>query len=194
MLLSQYMNKPTKAHLGMAKHVLKYLNGTKDYSVKFEKSDAPLHLTGFSDSDWGGSEDRRSITGYCFSLVDNGPLVSWKSRKQQSVALSTCEAEYMALAAATQEAKFLRQLFIDMSGNIIDGVLLHVDNQGAIALAKNPIHHQRSKHIDIRYHYIRSEIQRGYVTVEYVPTENNMADILTKPVCRNRLNKLYFRQ
>ena len=114
------------------------------YGLKFQKSDV-LEVNGFFDSDWGASEDRRSITGYGFQLCSNGPLILWKSRKQQTVALSTCEAEYMALAAATQEAKFLRQLFADILGCNVECVCLHVDNQGAIALARNPVQHQSPK-------------------------------------------------
>ena len=160
-MLSQHMAKPTKAHLGMAKHVLRYLIGKMHYGLKFQKCDV-LELSGFCDSNWGASEDRRSITGYCFQMSNNGKLISWKSRKQQTVALSTCEAEYMALSAATQEAKFLRQLLADMQGSDVECVCLYVDNQGAIALAKNPVQHQRSKHIDIRYHFVRLEVQRVY--------------------------------
>ena len=128
-------------------------------------------------------KDRRSITGYNFQLSENGPLISWKSRKQQTVALSTCEAEYISLASAVQETKFLKQLCKDM--NIAtDDVLIHVDNQGTINLAKNPVNHQRSKHIDIKYHFIRSEIQAGTVKLEYIPTEDNIADIFTKPATK----------
>ena len=116
--------------------------------------------------------------------------MSYKSRKQQSVALSTCEAEYMALSIATQEVKFLSQLLTDMTGKEqTKGVVLYVDNQGAIALAKNPVHHQRSKHIDIRYHFVRDEVQNGFVILEYVPTEENVADVFTKPVAKPRLGK-----
>ena len=92
-LLSQSMSKPTKAHMSMAKHVLRYLKGTMSYGLKFEKSIDKLELVGYSDSDRAGSEDRRSISGYCFQLSSNGPLISWKSRTQQCVALSSCEAE-----------------------------------------------------------------------------------------------------
>ena len=188
--LSQHMANPTKAHLNMAKHVLRYIKGTLDYSVKFQKSDVPLKLSGFCDADWGASEDRRSITGYGFQLSESGPLISWKSKKQQSVALSTCEAEYMALAAAVQETKFLRQLLKDMIGcEEKESVVLYVDNQGAIALAKNPVQHQRSKHIDIKYHFVRLEVQKGVLQLEYVPSEDNVADVFTKPVTRVRLNK-----
>ena len=187
-LLSQHMAKPTNAHLSMARHVLRYLSGTIHYGLQFQKCDE-VDLIGFSDSDWGSLEDRRSMTGYCFQLSKNGPLISWKSRKQPTVALSTCEAEYMALSAATQEAKFLTQLLVDMTDSESKCVLLYVDNQGAISLAKNPVHHQRSKHIDIRYHYVRLEVQRGSVQFVYVTSEENVADIFTKPVSRARLNK-----
>lgn len=185
--LSQFLASPTKAHLAMGKHVLRYLKGTIGHCLRFEKCDK-LQLEGYCDADWGSSiEDRRSISGFAFQLSRKGPLISWKSKKQQCVALSTCEAEYIALTAAVQEAKFLRQLYHDMYG-LQDNVCIHVDNQGAIALAKNPVHHQRSKHIDIRYHFVRSEIQSGIVNLEYVPTELNVADVFTKPVSRVRID------
>ena len=161
--LSQNMAKPTEADLNWAKYVLRYLKGTREQCLKFEKSESPLRLTGFCDSDWGASvKDRRSITGYNFQLSQDGPLISWKSRKQQTVALSTCEAEYVSLACAVQEAKFLKQLCNDMTIATSD-VLVNVDNQGMINLTKNPVNHQRSKHIDIKYHFIRTEIQAGTI-------------------------------
>lgn len=187
--LSQNMAKPTESDLNLAKYVLRYLKGTREQCLKFEKSESPLKLTGFCDSDWGASvKDRRSITGYNFQLSEKGPLISWKSRKQQTVTLSTCEAEYISLASAVQESKFLRQLCKDMNITI-DDVLIHVDNQGTINLAKNPVNHQRSKHIDIKYHFIRSEIQAGTVKLEYVPTEENVADIFTKQATKVKLEK-----
>ena len=102
--------------------------------------------------------------------------------------MSTCEAEYVALANAVQEAKFLNQLCKDMKVSIKQGKsLIRVDNQGAMNLAKNPVHHQRTKHIDIKYHFIRLEIQEGRINVEYVPTEQNMADVFTKAASKNKL-------
>ena len=157
--------------------------------LKFQRANESLKLFGFCDSDWGASSDRRSITGYGFQLCNNGPLISWKSRKQQTVALSSCEAEYIAITAGIQEAKFLRQLLVDMQGGDMATVTMYVDNQGAISLAKNPVHHQRTKHIDIRYHFIRLEIQNDVVKLEYVPTEDNIADVFTKPVSKMRLDK-----
>lgn len=141
--LSQNMAKPTESDLNLAKYVLRYLKGTREQCLR--KSETPLKLTGFCDSDWGASvKDRRSITGYNFQLSEKGPLISWKSRKQPTVALSTCEAEYISLASAVQE--FLKQLCKDMN-IVIDVVLIHVDNQGTINLAKNPVNYQKSKHI-----------------------------------------------
>ena len=187
--LSQKMSNPTESDLSMAKHALRYLKGTREQGLRFCKSESALKLVGFCDADWGASvKDRRSITGYNFQLSENGPLISWKSRKQQTVALSTCEAEYISLANAVQEAKFLKQLCSDMNV-VIDNVLIKVDNQGAINLAKNPVNHQRSKHIDIKYHFIRSEIQNRNVTLEYVATEDNIADIFTKPAAKIKLQK-----
>ncbi|XP_064090795.1 uncharacterized protein LOC135204570 [Macrobrachium nipponense] len=190
--LSQYMSNPSKADFSLAKYVLRYLKGNLHYDLKFSKSDDELKVSGFCDSDWGSSSDRRSITGYCLQLYSKGSLISWKSKKQRIVALSSCEAEYVSLTCAIQEAKFLNQLFTDMLGCNKQPIVLHADNQGAIALSKNPVHHQRSKHIDIRYHYIRSEIQSGHVELLYVPSEDNISDIFTKPVTKQKLCKFSF--
>ena len=187
-LLGQFMSKPTVAHLNLAKHVLRYLKGTKSLGLNFTKSDSNLEVYGYCDSDWGGSLDRRSISGYCFMLQENGPLISWKSCKQNIVALSSCEAEYIALTSAFKEARFLRQLFADINGREIQSVKLFGDNQGAIALAKNPVHHQRSKHIDIRYHFIRFDVEEGIVNLEYVPSSKNYADLFTKPLSSIKFN------
>ena len=187
--LSQYMNNPTQAYLNAAKNVLRYLKYTREYCLKFKKSPSGIELIGYTDSDWAGSEDRKSISGYAFHLNDSGPLVSYKSKKQNIVALSSCEAEYVALTAAIQEAKFLSQLLADITCSEKSNVTIFADNQGAIALAKNPIHHQRSKHIDVRYHYIRSEVKSKFVDLKYIESAKNVADMFTKPVTRAKLNE-----
>ena len=187
--LSQYLSKPTLAHLNSAKYVLKYLKGTINHGLKFIKSNSSLNLIGFSDSDWGGSQDRRSISGHCFRLSTNSSMISWKSKKQSTVALSSCEAEYIALTHAIQEASFLRQLLADMQGTNKTSADIFVDNQGAINLAKNPVHHQRTKHIDIKYHYIRSHVQDKNIIITYVPSADNIADMFTKPVNKFNLKK-----
>ena len=122
------------------KHVLRYMKGTMNQKLVYRKTPKDLSLVGFSDSDWGGSEnDRRSTSGYYFSLSDEGPPISWKSRKQATVALSSCEAEYMALALSVQEAMFLSILLKDFLNETINNVTINADNQGAIALVKTQL-------------------------------------------------------
>ena len=186
--LSQFMHKPTQAHLNVAKDVIRYLKCTANYSLNFCKCHS-LKLFGFCDSDWATSEDRKSISGYCFKLSNEGPLVSWRSKKQTSVALSSCEAEYVAISVAVQELKFLNQLLVDMTVELCRPTDLYVDNQGAIAIAKNPVQHQRCKHIDIKFHHVRSEIEQGNVNLIYIPSEQNLSDIFTKPVSKAKLQR-----
>jgi len=111
--LSQYMNNPNQAHLNLARNVLRYLKGSIDERLYFRKSSEPLRIFGFCDSDWGGSEDRKSLSGYCFRLSKDSSLISWKTKKQNVVSLSSCEAEYTSLTFAVCEGKFLSQLFAD---------------------------------------------------------------------------------
>ena len=189
--LSQHLEKPTNADWVMVKHVLRYIKGTLNKKLTYRKSSEGLKLMGFSDSDWAGSTtDRRSTTGYYFSLNSNSPPVSWKSKKQSTVALSSCEAEYMALSACAQESQFLKML---LSGFIPTDprkpVVIKGDNQGAIALVKNNIVKARSKHIDIRFHYIRDCYKNGQIDVVYIPTEHNVADVMTKPVAKQKLDR-----
>ena len=186
--LSQFMSCAQQNHMIMARHVLRYLKGTMNDKMVFTKS-TTLNITGFCDADWANGNDRKSITGYCFRITEKGPMISWNSRKQQTVALSSCEAEYMSLCSAVQEGKYLISFLneiLDLNQISFD---LSCDNQGAIALAKNPVNHKRSKHIDIKYHFVRDEIIMKRLCVKYISTEENVADILTKPVSSKRLNK-----
>ncbi|XP_057671346.1 uncharacterized protein LOC130903102 [Diorhabda carinulata] len=149
-LLSQYNNSYTKLHWQYVKRVLRYLKGTADFSMKFSKNNSKL--TVFTDADWGADKkDRKSFTGYVFKL--SGGSVSWKSCKQRTVALSTTEAVYMALSEAAKEAIYLRNLLFEITGEF-DCINIFNDNQSAQKLACNPDFHDRSKHIDIRYHFV----------------------------------------
>ena len=140
----------------MLKHVFHYIKHTIEYKLAFHKSTNELRMSAYSDADWASSKDhRRSITGYYISFYEEGPPISWKSKKQASVALSTCEAEYMALSITCQETIFIRQLLTDIMPKKYEPAIIRSDNQGAIALIKNPVKRSRSKHIDIRYHFIR---------------------------------------
>lgn len=138
-------------------------------------------MTGFSDSDWGGNlDDRRSTTGYCF--IFNNAAVCWKSKKQQTVALSSTEAEYMAISAAVQEGLWLKAFLKEINEYNQEELIINEDNQGCIAITKNPENHQRTKHIDIKYHFIREKVENKEILVKYCPTEYNCADILTKSI------------
>jgi hypothetical protein len=167
----------------MLKHVFQYIRGTLEDGLNFQQIVNPK-LIGYADADWASASDRRSVTGYCFLLSQNGPAISWKSKRQASTALSTCEAEYMALSAATQEAIYLARILSEFLDAETEPVKMYCDNQGAIALVKNPVKHGRSKHIDIRYHFTREHVENGTIELEYVPSNFNLADPFTKPLGR----------
>lgn len=187
-MLSQHLAIPNILHFKLSKFVLKYLKSTKHLGLLFVKSNN-MKLHGYSDSDWGGSQDRYSLSGYCFKMCDESSPVSWRTKKQNTIALSTCEAECISMTYAIQEGLFLKQLLPSISGNETQSFDLLVDNQGAMELAKNPVHHQRSKHIDIRYYYIRDKIKTNMVVMHYTTSCENFADILTKPTSKMKLNK-----
>ncbi len=190
--LSQKMSAPSTQDLSVAKGVLRYLKGTVDYALVFRKAKENVCLQSYCDSDWASSHsDRKSISGYVYQLNKDSSFISWKSKKQNVVALSSCEAEYIALSTCVQEALYLRKLLVCMyCRNVESSVTVGVDNQGSIALAKNPVHHQRSKHIDVRYHFIRDVVSDGVVKLYYVPTNENIADVLTKPVSGRKIVNL----
>ncbi len=141
-------------------------------------------MVGFSDSDWAGDiESRRSVSGYMFQLC--GAPISWKSKKQTSVALSTAEAEYMALSSAAQEAVWLRKFLNELKLKQEAPMVLYEDNQAAISMARNT-HHGRTRHIDIRYHFVRETVGNGTVELRYCRSNQMLADILTKGlICGN---------
>ena len=163
------------------KRVLRYCSGTFSHGLVLGGLDSTLPvLVGYSDSDWAGDLDtRKSRTGYVFLLNDG--CITWQSKKQPTVALSTSEAEYMSLSSATQELRWLIQ-FLGELGFQKSPVLLHQDNQGCIQMAKGFAQHSRSKHIDIRHKHIEQSIADGLLTVPYIPTRDMLADLLTKPL------------
>ena len=173
--LSQFLEKPGIAHISAVKRLMKYIQGTKSYCLIFAPSDG--QLIGHIDADWANDPtDRRSTTGYLFTL--GSAPVSWRTRKQPTVALSSCEAEYMALAEATKEAIYLRNLSNSINLPQATETTVYCDNQGTLALTKNSARqHNRTKHIDVRYHFVREQSE---VTFRHVPTCDNLADFLTK--------------
>ena len=179
---ARFMSNPDATHFRALERIWKYLVGTVNYSLVYNSSELRPNLSGFVDSDWGGDfTTRKSTTGYLFYYA-NAP-VSWSSKIQKTVALSSCEAEYMALKEAIKEFVWLQSLFQEIESLRTGSTkILLTDNQSAIDLSKNPEYHARSKHIDIQYHYVREITQNGQVTLKYVPTKENIADVFTKPL------------
>lgn len=193
--LSKYNNNPTPPHWSALKRVLRYLAGTKQHTLTYGLTAASgsqgltgTQVFGYCDSDWGSSlEDRRSVTGWVFMLA--GGAISWQSQRQKSVALSTVEAEYMAACLAAKEAIWLRSLLKGLGFGPTGPINIYSDSQGAMALAKNPEQHQRSKHIDIRYHFLRDQVLQENIQLVYTPTAEMAADQLTKPLTREAHNR-----
>ncbi|KAK2977872.1 hypothetical protein RJ640_020216 [Escallonia rubra] len=188
-LLSRFMLKPSRIHYGAAKRVLRYIQGTLDFGIMYKKNEK-LQLSGFCDSDWAGSvDDMRSTSGYAFSLGSG--MFSWASKKQQTVAQSSAEAEYVAAAVATSQAIWLRRILGDMGEEQAEATTLLCDNKSAIAMTKNPGNHCRTKHINIKYHFVREAVENGEVQFQFCKTEDQVADVFTKAIPKERLD--YFR-
>ncbi|KAG6411307.1 hypothetical protein SASPL_129387 [Salvia splendens] len=179
-LVSRYMENPTTTHFKAAKRILRYIKGTIDYGLLYSATN-DYRLVGYSDSDWAGdTDDRKSTSGYVFYMGDTA--FTWMSKKQPIVTLSTCEAEYVAATFSVCHAIWLRSLLSELGWPQKEPTTICVDNKSAIALSKNPVFHNRSKHIDTRYHYIRECIANQEIQVEYVKSQDQVADIFTKPL------------
>lgn len=184
-IVSRFMEKPTVMHLNAVKRIYRYIRGTVDFGLVYSKTSGNNVLNGYSDSDLGGHlDDRKSTSGVAFYLNDN--LITWISQKQKCVALSSCEAEFMAATAAACQGVWLARVLRQVTDDFQGPVVLFIDNKSAIDLAKNPVFHGRSKHIDIRYHFIRECVEKGEIAVKHVATKEQRADTLTKalPVVR----------
>jgi Reverse transcriptase (RNA-dependent DNA polymerase) len=181
--LARFMAHPLVAHWEAAKDVVRYIKGTSAMGVTFKGQGNTL--VGYCDADYAGCVDtRKSTSGYVYLL--NGGAVSWSSRMQPTVAVSTCEAEYMASAACVKEGLWFRKLMMDFSLSC-PFVDLKCDNQGALKLLKHPIASARSKHIDVLHHFARDRVQRGEVVFTYCASEEMVADCFTKPVVEGKL-------
>ena len=183
--LSQYVSRPTKTHWEALKQVLRYLSGTKDIGITYGQSGKDsasiLTLTGWTDASYNSDINNSKSTGGWLFLL-NGPAVSWSSKKQSTVALSTCEAVYMAQAEAAKEAIWLRDILDELGQLQSQLTTIHANNQGALALATTPDFYKRSRHIHPKWHWIREIIAEGTITLFYVKTADMIADGLTKPL------------
>jgi hypothetical protein len=178
--LSQFLENPGEAHWEAVKRVFRYLSGTHDHVLTY--GGERHELLGFTDADGSSQEHRHAISGHAF-LIDGG-AVSWSSRKQELVTLSTAESEYVAATHAAKELIWLCRLKGDLSAPATESTTLFCDNQAAVRLTEADNYHARTKHIDIRYHFIRDVVAGGKVALVYCPTDDMTADILTKALPR----------
>jgi hypothetical protein len=182
-MCARFQSNPKKAHLRTVKRILRYLKHTPSVGLLYPKG-ATFDLIGYSDSDYAGCKiDRKSTSGGCHLLGRS--LVSWTSKKQNSVALSTIEAKYIAAGACCTQILYMKQTLLDY-GVILEKVPLLCDNESAVKIANNLVQHSRTKHIDIRHHFLRDHVAKGDIILEGVRSEDQLADILTKPLDKTR--------
>ena len=180
-MCSRYMTAPTTQHQQAATKILRYLHGTSDMGIKYDNNNNKnkVMITGYCDADWAGDKkDRKSTTGYCVYVNNN--LIAWNTHKQATVALSTAEAELMAITELTKEIMWLKQMVSEMGFDEVLPAVEHSDNQAAVNITNNDVDHNRTKHIEIRHMYVRSEIKTGKIKIQWVRTEQQTADIFTK--------------
>ena len=185
--LSQFIQNPGPAHWEALKRVIIFLTSTKDLWLTFSGRSKPA-AEGFCDADWGGQKHHHSISGYSFHM--GARAISWSSKKQHVVVLSSTEAEYIAQTHAAKEALWLRSFLWELHSAPDDLLILNCNNQGAIALAKDNKFHARTKHIDVRYHFIRKAVEDRKVAVQYIPTGDNVSNIFTKPLAKAKFREL----
>lgn len=181
-VLCKFNSCPTEIHMTAAKRVLRYLKGTMDLGLVFAKVGEPM--VGYTDADYANDDDRHSKSGVVF--INAGSPISWSSKRQSVIALSTAESEYIALFEGVVEGVWLHQLLSDIGSKLSDAMTICVDNQSAIAIANNNKTSKRTKHIDVKYHYIREAIDNEKVRTQFCPSAENIADIFTKPLPREK--------
>ena len=175
--LSQFLENPGESHWEAVKRVFRYLAGTQEHALTY--GGERHELTGYTDADGSSQDHRRAISGYAFTI--DGGAISWSSRKQELIALSTAEAEYIAATHAAKEGIWLQKLIGELYADVvITPLVLYCDNQAALTLATTDNYHARTKHIDIRFHFIRHSVEMGVFKLIYCPTDDMVADILTK--------------
>ncbi|OWZ06003.1 polyprotein [Phytophthora megakarya] len=187
--LSRFLENPGQQHWKAAIRVLRYLKSTRELAIVYNGIKGKVELSAYTDADWGSNlDDRRSVSG-TMVMISGAPVI-FKSKYQRTVALSSAEAEYMALSLCTQEVLWTRAMLKDMGHEQVGATQVWEDNQGAIALASNAGYNARTKHVDIKHHFIRENVARAVVEVNYIPTKDQLADMLTKGLGTKRLQYL----
>ncbi|KAI0999788.1 hypothetical protein K3495_g8413 [Podosphaera aphanis] len=190
--LSQYMSDPAQHYGSAVKILMRYLKATVSQKLRYGRARG-TQFSVYSDADWASDKaDRKSVSGGVIMFY-GGPI-SWLSRKQRSVATSSCDSEYIALSISAKQRQWVAQVFRDLKrseyiGKNPDRVQMCGDNQGSLTLVKNPHLHERSKHIDVCFHYVRDIAEKGKLIVEYIPTSEMIADGMTKPLARINFEK-----
>ena len=185
------MSNPLKTHFLTAKKILRYMNGTLHYGILFLIAQVTelLNMIGYLDADWCGDKiDKRSTKGCVFML--QGTPISWSSKKQSIVALSSCEVEYVVGSSAACQANWLQNVLEDLMIKLKHPIKCLIDNKSTINLAKNHITHGKRKHIETRFHYLRDQVNKCKIIVEYCSTNDQVANVFTKPVKRAQFLKL----
>eukprot|EP00253_Pinus_taeda_P011929 PITA_11929 len=178
-IIVKFMERPKEAHWQATKRILRYVKGTKIFGILYTFSESS-DLVGYTDNDWAGSmDDRKSTSGYLFHMGLGA--ISWAFKKQSIVALSTAEAEYVAATAVACQAVWMRRMLRSLGQEQAKATVIFCDNSSAIALSKNSVFHKRTKHIDTRFHYIRELVSNGEIILQHCRTQEQVADILTKP-------------
>ena len=186
--VSQALEKPTRKHWIMVKRIFRYLRGTMQMGLMYRHNEQPGILTAYSDADYAGDvSTRRSTSGTV--CVYMGSAVTWSSRRQTSVALSTTEAEFVAASEATKEVIWLTRLLNEIS-MLVAIPVLKVDNVSALKLVKNPAFHKHTKHIEVRHYFVREKYEEGQLTLEHIAGDEQVADIFTKPLMKTKFEFL----
>jgi hypothetical protein len=181
--LAKFMSNYGAGHWAAAKHLMRYLQGTRSAGIIYGNRDEPYPIfKSFTDSDWAQGEQRKSICGYIVEM--GGGAIAWSSKQQGVIALSSCEAEYIASTHAAKEVLWMRSLAKELGFAQKDPTPVYCDNQGTIACTHDPQHHSRMKHIDIRYHFVRDCVQKKLIDVMHISGTDNVSDLLTKPLTR----------
>jgi hypothetical protein len=184
---ARFQPNPKESHLTTVKRIIRYVNDTFLYGIWYSR-ETNLVVVGYSDADWArNADDRKSTSEGCFYVGNN--LVAWMSKKQASISLSTAEAEYIAAGSCCTQLLWMKTLLGDYRFSQ-DTMIINYDNTSAINISKNPVHYSRTKHIDIRHHFLRDLVESEVVSLSFIPTDNQLADILNKPLDGSRFESL----
>ena len=187
--LSRHLEQPSEEHWKAAIRVLRYLKTTIDNGICYHGKRGDIEVSAFSDADWASNKDNRRSTSGVMVMINKSPVI-FKSKIQQSVALSTAEAEYIALSLCVQEILWIKSLLSELHVTFNSQVTVFEDNQSAIAIAKNDGYQSRAKHIDIRHHFVREQVKEKSIDLRYIETKQQLADFLTKPISTKQFQQL----